>query len=803
MLSIHRSKWIVAGCLLTAPLCAQETAPQELTTTLDTFVVEGVPDELSIMPTSRSVGSMFGDSRSIMETPRSVSLLTKEMLELRGIDKVEDLGLYSPGVFSPSVFGVPGVPTIRGAFAEMLQNGQRRRFQRLSYSPSFSTIDTLDIIKGTANVIYGPVTRGGGMVNINTKMPNFNETINEVTIKLGDLVLSDKGSSYSKIQATFDSTGPLNDKLAYRVVIGGREADSWYRNVNDDMREVYFALSWRPTDKVTWDVNFTWEDYDNNEALGINRVTQELIDHGTYVAGPATAYYANEEAVVDGATAHKVHLDGNETLTSPDAGGQATHVVLQSILKLEINDDLTFKNSTMYEYLDARKFSPHSYSNYMPESHMIDNRAEFVLSKDLPAGMSSQTTFGGAYRYDQAETYSDYNDEVFAVYDLTADPSTFTNPSFPNFYVANGSNGFIPGEGSNYRSQISTARKSTLQQYGIFLQEEVKVHPMLSLLGGLRYDYTTLEAERPTLLDLSGNPIASTGPSTRAEAEVTTPSYNGSVILTPKSWWSLYFTYNYVENARGDDFNAFAPIDASTSTPGFQPKINKNDLREENVLYELGTRFSLIDRKLYIAASGFRQNRSYNNARTGVSVPIRVHGTELEITYQPTTRFSVYANASYTISKQPNFDPDGTLGTKNYLDAFDPSITVDGKSGTGVGSPNYGTNQYAPGTWKNWATPDTIVNFGATYMVTKALGTTANVQFIKSYNLNADGSLVIPDSFETDFSIFYRRKRWEVKLDLSNVFDERIITPVSAGSANDLIMVQPPRRLSATFKYRF
>lgn len=165
----------------------------------------------------------------------------------------------------------------------------------------------------------------------------------------------------------------------------------------------------------------------------------------------------------------------------------------------------------------------------------------------------------------------------------------------------------------------------------------------------------------------------------------------------------------------------------------------------------------------------------------------------------------MYANASYTISRQHNFNPNNTLGTKDYLDAFDPSIVVDGQNGTGIGSPFWGAhpNAYPVGTYRNWAMPDTIFNVGATYMLTDSLGVSGSVQIIKEYELNASGSLVIPTSYEFDFSIFYRVKSWEIKLDLLNAFDERIITPVSQGSANELIMVKQPRRMAATIKYRF
>lgn len=45
------------------------------TNVLDKVVVEGLPIEETVLPTARPVDSVMGDERSILETPRSVSLV--------------------------------------------------------------------------------------------------------------------------------------------------------------------------------------------------------------------------------------------------------------------------------------------------------------------------------------------------------------------------------------------------------------------------------------------------------------------------------------------------------------------------------------------------------------------------------------------------------------------------------------------------------------------------------------------------------------------------------------------------------
>ena len=59
-----------------------------------------------------------------------------------------------------------------------------------------------------------------------------------------------------------------SDKFAFRALLGGRDADSWYRNVFDKNRLAYLAMEYRPSRKLSNETYLTYEDYDNNESLG-------------------------------------------------------------------------------------------------------------------------------------------------------------------------------------------------------------------------------------------------------------------------------------------------------------------------------------------------------------------------------------------------------------------------------------------------------------------------------------------------------------------------------------------------------
>jgi hypothetical protein len=771
---------------------------------LSAFVVEDVPSELSIMPTSRPIDGLFGDGRNILDTPRSVSAITKEMLEMRGIDRVEMLGLLSPGVYSPSVYGVAGTATIRGDFGEMMQNGQRRRFQRLSYSPSFAPVESLDIVKGAGSVAYGPATRAGGLVNLVTKKPIFGKTETEVKIQMGDLVLGE-GDSYPNFSGSIDSNIPVNDKLALRVQVGGREAQGWYRLYRDKNQQIFFAANYRPTSKLENEFVATFETFKGNESLGSNRISQEFIDHGIYVAGPAISAPDGTRAVVAPATAHKIYLPGYITITSATSGGTALRYSAQNILKYTISPDLTFRFLNMYEYLWARKFSTHTYQNYSPGNHLYDARAELNYRYEMFNGkVKAQTMVGGAFRYDYAKDYKDGADEVQNLYDLTAPPETYVNPAYPTFRINAGTSGYIPGKDMfTYRSVISQTAESTIQQVAPFIQQEVTfLNDKVTILGGLRIDRSTVDAKRPTLLNASGQAIATTGDATAASATVNNPTRSISAIFKAKPWMSLYYTYNYIESVQGDDFNAVTTIDGQPTVAGFQPIVNDQDLRVRNILYEVGSKYTLMDNKIFISTAVYRQERMRTDPITFVKIPFKVHGAEAEISFQPSVRFSVYANASYSWMRNPNFRPNP--GTKNYLDQFPTNILVDGKPGTGLGSPNSSYNPYElRGNWHVPGTPVTILNVGSTYMFENGFGFTGNVQYIPSYSLNFDNTLHTRASTDMGLGVLYRKGKWAFKVNMMNALDERILTSVGSGSSNHIMIVEKSRRMNATASYRF
>jgi len=103
---------------------ASAASSSDTVTTLEKFTVSDVPIEDQVLPTVRPVTSAFGDARSIIDTPRSVSTINKAWMNDREIHDSSDFSQFAAGVYSPPQYGIAATPTIRGDTASIYFNGQ-------------------------------------------------------------------------------------------------------------------------------------------------------------------------------------------------------------------------------------------------------------------------------------------------------------------------------------------------------------------------------------------------------------------------------------------------------------------------------------------------------------------------------------------------------------------------------------------------------------------------------------------------------------------------------------------------------
>src|SRR4029078_5464936 len=102
----------------------------------------------------------------------------------------------------------------------MFKNGSRINSSTI---PEVSSLEKVEVLKGSAAILYGNVAPGG-IVNMVTKQPKFFYG-GEVSLRAG---------SYGLIKPAFDVFGPLSKKAAFRVNSTYEKADSYRDAVNSE-----------------------------------------------------------------------------------------------------------------------------------------------------------------------------------------------------------------------------------------------------------------------------------------------------------------------------------------------------------------------------------------------------------------------------------------------------------------------------------------------------------------------------------------------------------------------------------------
>jgi len=199
---------------------------------------------------TRSASATRTDT-SIHETPQSISVVSKDVVEDLGATRLQDALDYAGGVGRANNFGGQGLTTftVRGfTTGEFYRNGFpiNRGYPNM---PDANTIERLEVLRGPATMLYG---RGdpGGTFNVVSKQP-----LAERTVTLGSQ-LNDQGMQ----RGTLDASGPLDEegRLAYRLNVVGEGGDTFRDHVSTERYGVTPVLTWQASDdtKVIFEGDF-------------------------------------------------------------------------------------------------------------------------------------------------------------------------------------------------------------------------------------------------------------------------------------------------------------------------------------------------------------------------------------------------------------------------------------------------------------------------------------------------------------------------------------------------------------------
>lgn len=178
--------------------------------------------------------------------PISTNSITSGMLEKRNIRDIQEAARFLPGVRFRTTYGSFTQFSIRGFDNSVIMvDGVRDERSSIDNSYPFmdlSAIESIELLKGPASVLYGQ-SAVGGILNIVRKAPQSKQS---VYARLA------YGSFYNK-QATMALGGKLIGPLNYRASVNWQDQEGWRNNATKRLSG-YLALGGRLTEKDELDI---------------------------------------------------------------------------------------------------------------------------------------------------------------------------------------------------------------------------------------------------------------------------------------------------------------------------------------------------------------------------------------------------------------------------------------------------------------------------------------------------------------------------------------------------------------------
>ncbi|HEY0685945.1 MAG TPA: TonB-dependent receptor [Steroidobacter sp.] len=803
------SRSVRAVCSLSLAAAAVSTSPAraEDGATLDTVVVEG--DRINVIPTE-PLESVFGFGKSAVETPRSITTISNEMLNKVMITEIDDLVALTPGSFTQSFFGVAGSLDVRGTPGENYFRGVKRIDNPGNYPTPIGASDRIDVVRGPASPIYGP-SKIGGYLNFVPKSARATSGsyLNEAQGEFG--VTS--GSWDKKIvHAEVGGPGELFGKpMGYYLYTEFENSGSYYDNTTTDQSIYQASFDVSVSDNVRLEFGGMYHDFRGNQVAGWNRLTQDLVDNGTYITGSPASLDTNGDgllsdveseagnisyfifgptisdpaeisadlrdtrpnmALVNPGTAR---LNGNQVLVQEDDTLEDEVLTLYFDYIYDGGGIMKVTNKTFFESLDNNNENIYGFSQFA-DTWVVED--QLIFSFDLPATgpVKAGLQVSPSIRHQDFEHGDNFAYEYFDRRDLTQPGSPVDRRTMAT-------------RGQEIYSAHTTG---SYTDYALAMMADVTFFEKLNFIGGVRYDYLDMESTQELdSIDDPDNPFDD--PGTSADDTESATSFSGSLSYELPLGLRPYVTY----------------AEQSTLILGQGGQIPKPTLAEGNAvadskLKEFGIKSQMLDNRLYVAIDYFEQERvDYNAQDTVTNNTTEAKGYEFEARW--VVNPFVTLTGAYTGLKVYNLGAEDAGTQFSFAGAADvpgvdptlflggvlPSLVmVDGREASRkAGIPDEMFSLYGMFSFGGMLSGFTGT-LGATHVASVWSGFSKTVKLPSYTLLNA--------------SVYYENQHWKLGLQGKNLTDERYFRsnfPDLFGSS--VVLPELPRSVLVSASYKF
>lgn len=676
--------------------------------TIDTLVIEesaiAADANPYAEPTAPYKAKRLSDvkhTRDIADTPQTMTVMTKELIEDSGKTELKDILSAQPGITlgtgeGGNSFGDRYI--IRGyeARSDVFTDGLRE--PGLITRETFA-IEQIEISKGASSTFAGRGSTGGA-VNVVTKKASLDDDFTSLEAGLGT-------DSYNRY--TLDTNKIVNDQFAVRLNALYTDADIPDRAPAGKQRQGMLVSGvYQATDDLTVSADYYYFESDDKTDPGT------ILDRAT------------------GAIDNKIQYVGQSGL---DFQQTKTNIFTTKV-DWKLSDKVTLENKTrigkannsfiVSTYSPSRTGGIRNFAGWQTNKY-VGNQTNVLFNQTL-WGKEHNFVSGIEYAQETAHTGS---------YDINTDPSMPTvNPYDP--------------DNSSWSGTISktNGNKNIIKTTSAYLMDTITLSDDWEVFTGVRYDYFDYALT-----------------TTSDKYDYSDGLWNGhfGVVFSPWENGNIYASWSTSSNINGGEVDAGTNCGYGGLCTDSNGNYNAKPENSENI--EIGTKWNVLDNNLLLTAALFQTTKdnvieggvdSYQSGGSLNTGKNRVRGIELGLSGNLTPKLSGQLGAALMNSDTLDSYFDGTkavtgrfgsISYPNYIGnpkanfakrsisaqlkyQFTPKFNFGGNltysSGMLGGQPDQGSASDTIVRTPSYA----VFDLFASYQVTEQLGIRANIQNI-------------------------------------------------------------------------
>ncbi|WP_157351352.1 TonB-dependent siderophore receptor [Aliarcobacter butzleri] len=528
------------------------------------------------------------------DTAKSIQTFNKTFIEDAQLQNIEDIiEMSSNTVYTGDNHGRTNDISMRGFSGVPILFDGIRITNKLAH-PEVYNLESVEILKGPDSLQYGQ-SSPGGLVNLVTKKPT-KESLAKIELEVND------NPSYSP---KIDLGGAINeDKSLYFRLTSVLKYDEGWTNSNTDTNKIFVAPS------LSYDIN------DNNVITFITEYTNEKTpsSFGTYVnsKGELVASIKNMSS----------HPDEEFEKTQKIAGFDIDSVydTWNSNFKYRYidyegeNENVAFP--FMYQEATGNLLRFFAIQNQKNQEHAL----QYTLNKETDIfGLKNKFSLGADYNKAYSETI------------MFADMTTF----YP-MYLANPNYESLTSLKDHPNAIDMSTPKTSVESYGIFLQDHINLTDKLIFSVGIRYDEVK--------------------PKDSQKSDATTPQFGFVYHLTPETILFTNYSQSFTPTSRQDKAGNI-----------LDPEKGKG--------YEVGIKQKLFDDRFDLTTALFKIEKEnvatldINGGNTFVykaSGKQESQGFEVDLSGDITSNLSLIASYGYTETKDKEINNNDLVNIPNH-----------------------------------------------------------------------------------------------------------------------------------------